>query len=987
MMRSALSIAGMLAVALSAGGCQLWQADAIVMVDEKSRHELDSVRTALKVDAWRHNKAWSPVDEWKSRKGKVPAAQSLRWTFAPQQPEAKSKSLAESSDAVESKALAALENAEHAQIPEALNPSQKPDSKTGAHESKDEKVSPPTDDNPAGGNTTIAAQTGTAEKPADKTEASDTASGEPAPPESQLSTATWDGFWPLSVEKMVAQTGAESGAAVGDERILDYCLTRLAEGDDLAGWNAAILWARLRPEQAEAVAPILERLVVDPPRYNERSGKRSHTIAALEHKNRGDVSKLPSKKPAGPAANAVAGWQKLTGVEEAEAAAAESGPVKSISNSMRLAAAEAWCLVLAHSEADPVDGLAPAGRLLERTDLPNDLRAELFRGSARWVEPSAIPRIENALREGEKHERAPDPIRRAAVEACLIHALWNSENKYQEEIWPSTIDACRLATDAHIRSTYVAWLVASRHPDAFQTLKAELHDVSPQVRAAALTSLGELRTDAARNEIRAHVERSRDLARAAAVRALANWGIDEIAPFARDDSYAVRRVVAEELARIPSVESALILQELLIDSNSDVQQAALAASAGWPDTLAIPLLLQGMRDGAAETRRDCFERLAERRNVGKTYRFDASREERTRIVAEIVRRQNLPTNYVNRISNGELRNAAKVDEMHVAEIRGIIAAVIANAPTTPEFQAAVERLRGLGTADVPLVEKIMLEDARAIAAAPLREALAQLSPAHAALADLEHNDISVRRKGATALAQLGQSSSLSPAVVRRIRERITQEQDRVVWRSILTAVAADSSEEASEIALLAVNHAWPDIRTLGCEYVEHHGQPREALWLLPLLGDRNKTVQLAAVKALGNCHNPVALDGLPDSSGGGHRGLRELLSNPDKTLQYAAVASMSRLGDPQGMQELVRMSYHQSAQIREEAVRQMGLTGQSRFVGHLISLAWTESHDSVRRSILVSLEQLVPQEKRPAGLSEATGYDARIRIWAAWWQA
>ena len=81
------------------------------------------------------------------------------------------------------------------------------------------------------------------------------------------------------------------------------------------------------------------------------------------------------------------------------------------------------------------------------------------------------------------------------------------------------------------------------------------------------------------------------------------------------------------------------------------------------------------------------------------------------------------------------------------------------------------------------------------------------------------------------------------------------------------------------------------------------------------------------------------------------------------------------------------MSYHQSAQIREEAVRQIGLTGQAQFVGHLINLAWTESHDTVRRSILESLDHLVPDDKRPRELAHTSGYDAKIRVWAAWWQA
>ena len=80
---------------------------------------------------------------------------------------------------------------------------------------------------------------------------------------------------------------------------------------------------------------------------------------------------------------------------------------KRISPATQAAAAEAWCLVLAASAEAPVDGLAPAGRALERVNLPNSVRAELFRGVAAWVPPRAHSRLENALRQGEKKSRAP----------------------------------------------------------------------------------------------------------------------------------------------------------------------------------------------------------------------------------------------------------------------------------------------------------------------------------------------------------------------------------------------------------------------------------------------------------------------------------------------------------------------------------------------------------------------------------------------------
>ena len=89
---------------------------------------------------------------------------------------------------------------------------------------------------------------------------------------------------------------------------------------------------------------------------------------------------------------------------------------------LRSAAAEAWCLVLAHSQVDPVEGLASLGRYLERTDVPDGIRAELYRGIARWVSPASIPRLENALLETESTSIVSATIRRACVDACLTYA-------------------------------------------------------------------------------------------------------------------------------------------------------------------------------------------------------------------------------------------------------------------------------------------------------------------------------------------------------------------------------------------------------------------------------------------------------------------------------------------------------------------------------------------------------------------------------------
>jgi len=108
------------------------------------------------------------------------------------------------------------------------------------------------------------------------------------------------------------------------------------------------------------------------------------------------------------------------------------------------------------------------------------------------------------------------------------------------------------------------------------------------------------------------------------------------------------------------------------------------------------------------------------------------------------------------------------------------------------------------------------------------------------------------------------------------------------------------------------------------------------------------------------------------------------LTSPDQELRFAAAVSLCRLGAAEGMQELVRLSYHTNPRVREQAVKEMGLSGQTRFVEHLVTLGWTEQNDQVRQTILESLNRLVPPENRPPAIGGTTASDAKIKCWVQW---
>src|SRR5690606_17194659 len=72
--------------------------------------------------------------------------------------------------------------------------------------------------------------------------------------------------------------------------------------------------------------------------------------------------------------------------------------------------------------------------------------------------------------------------------------------------------------------------------------------------------------------------------------------------------------------------------------------------------------------------------------------------------------------------------------------------------------------------------------------------------------------------------------------------------------------------------------------------------------------------------------------------------------------------------------------------IRRDAVREMGASGQTRFVEQLIRVAWTETNHTVRHAAVASLNQLVLPGDRPEGLADVQNFERTIELWATWWE-
>lgn len=727
-------------------------------------------------------------------------------------------------------------------------------------------------------------------------------------------------------------------------------LPHLAERSDQVGRNAAIMLAQHQPASGSALADRLQACVAG-----------TDTVPPITN------------------------WWSLSADQAAD-------PVMT-SDACRAAAAEAWCRVLGDQPGEAIDNFAPIARFLQsHEDLPVGVRLELWRGVSRHVPPVAIAEINAGLLSEANGRPVRQEVRQAALEACVIYAISHpNESEWSSAVWPENLlewadhGVHTVEDDPIMRKQFGTWLALTQHPGAVEFLKAQLTDSETTNRQHAMLNLGRLQTPAALEVLQQQARRTEPSIRAAAVRALSRWGVRAIAEFADDSSSEVRMAVAESLGNYPDLQAANMLWRLQTDPSRDVQRAVLAAVRGWPDSLAIPILLHSLERGTTTTRRRAYSELATRTGMAEPFPFFGTAAERADAVHSLARRHDLPVRL-----DGPSTTTAQTPSVaqHIDDLQAdlkLVTAVDIN-PRSAEYQDAFERLQHAKPADVPAIEAFLAaSDPTSPGIIRLeQDVLPAISPVYAALAKFPAGDLQTRRQLSREFATFGAEQSLSPLVIRRLGEYLTKETDELIWRSILQAVWQDSHPDIDRIIRLAAHQEVTGVRQLACEYAAAHPRPEHGEWLPLLLNDENLAVQLAAIDAAGRCRNRRVLDGVQHPNSEESSGLRPLLTSSQELVRIAAAIAMSRHGDPQGLDELTRLSWHADGRVRRKVVLAMGESGQARFIEHLIRLGWTDRDVTVRRAVLESLDRLVPPETRPAELAKIRTTDQRMTAWQNW---
>lgn len=654
------------------------------------------------------------------------------------------------------------------------------------------------------------------------------------------------------------------------------------------------------------------------------------------------------------------------------------------------AAAETLCRVSATPVGDPEENFAAAGRWLEQPGIAEPVRMELFRGIARRIPPRQIPGLADVVTQKDAAQLA-SPVFRAAIEGCVLHAWQRRQDgvawNYEDDNWPGGLWSCRYSKDATLRQLLGRWAALAGHPEALGVLKSQRQDVELGVREEAVLSLGWLSGDESQKELLAAVAKGTEPERDAAIVSLARDGVEAILAYAQAESPRLRATTARELGRFPGRDSAVALASLMNDRSAKVQLAAVEACSqpGWKDAGSISLLLHALRVGTLETQMAALERLRAEWGHDPEYPLNGTDEERAAAVRKLAADHHVSAEVFTMYAATEPSEPGPVDVLSQQnEIHRLLQIYLDPANANPRELIRDDALREFDAAVVPFIEQELKGRSGPRVEAIFRDVLPKLHPGYAALAKLEVKDPVKRRRAARELRDAAASASLSPLMLQRLAQQMVTEQDRQVWQDVSAALVHDALPEAAQIALIALNSPWPDIRQFGCEYFERHPQPEYAQWVLPRLEDSDRQLRLRAIRILARCGNPTVLDSPRDQPDA--PGLRKVLTESDQQLRWEAVLAMSTLGDRQAAQEIVRQSYDPHPRQREVAVAAMGQSGQSRFVEHLLRRAWTENDPSVQAAMLKALDQLTPMNDRP-GLAPDSSISDKINQWAQWWEA
>jgi HEAT repeat protein len=577
-----------------------------------------------------------------------------------------------------------------------------------------------------------------------------------------------------------------------------------------------------------------------------------------------------------------------------------------------------------------------------------DLHAELLRALARHVDAGDDPRFLASA-------QVPSPLVR--IETLRAWAAGT------RGLMPAEIVDLRSDDDPRVRAAAMNALAARNPPAACDCLILALHDVDLPVRLAAIRGLGRLDDVRARATLADLLKDRSELIRAEAVTTFAVRGSRAmVLGAAGDTSWRVRLKVAEALAGYGDRDGAAAARRLLDDSSAEVERQVVRSLTAWPWEVAGPVLLDALSKDAVTVRKLAAQQLAARWPSGGRFPFEAPPPRRAEALRE------LQTRFQREFGIAPAKVAAASDPppqvtLSEAEVEKLLVA--------GDFHALAES----GPTVVAILERLAIDRKLTLPEPVYRDVLPRHSAVFAALDRLRGENPDQRRRAAEELAAAANKQPLSRLAVARLCELATSETETAVWLSALDAVGPSGSEPAARMARLALGQAAAEVRRRACEYLSAHPDPAHEVFLVPLLGDSDQAVVVAAIRALGaagQMRNIAAL--------------RAQFASANEDVQLETAVALVHLRDQSGEEALERLSYSSDIMTRARVAQALGALGEARLAGILIRLL-DDPRATVNHAALASLPKAVGRDLGQSGDAAAVSITEQMARWKKWYAA
>jgi putative heme-binding domain-containing protein len=423
-------------------------------------------------------------------------------------------------------------------------------------------------------------------------------------------------------------------------------------------------------------------------------------------------------------------------------------------------------------------------------------------------------------------------------------------------------------------------------------------------RRHAVWALGAINTGAARGAIRAALSDRESEVRRQAARALGvrrdRASARALLPLLHDTDAAVRREAAIALGRIGDAATAPALLDALDESDTFVAwslRTALRRIGHWDEkalTQALTSSRARIRDNALLAVEDVYDPAVVRvlARVARTGLGAQQRKEVVRVLAGLYRRYPpWDGNWfgTNPLAGRFPEKTQPWDGAAMARIADTLAAVLKEDSDAQVRGTAIAGVATVGRAALPDLRRQLPRESDPDNRRALALALGRLQDREAtpALADLLKNAGQpgpVRQAAAEALAALN-----TPAALAHLRDLLKAQADDSLRAQALVALGRARALDAATLAPF-LGHRSAALRVAALEALQGRGsaEPALARAVLPLLEDKDRTVQGAAIAAAGALHLRAAIPRL----------VALAAAEPTRS---QALAALTQLPDPRAM--------------------------------------------------------------------------------------